>query len=40
VGGTIWAKPFWAYSPDEIERESARSIARTNPNALLAVAGE
>lgn len=26
VGGTIWAKPFWEYAPDEIEAEIQRSL--------------
>lgn len=26
VGGTIWAKPFWDYSPKEIEAEINRSL--------------
>jgi dihydroxycyclohexadiene carboxylate dehydrogenase len=26
VGGTIWAKPLWEYSPDEIRAEIARSL--------------
>jgi dihydroxycyclohexadiene carboxylate dehydrogenase len=26
VGGTIWAKPFWEYAPEEMEREVARSL--------------
>ncbi|QQC67325.1 1,6-dihydroxycyclohexa-2,4-diene-1-carboxylate dehydrogenase [Paraburkholderia ginsengisoli] len=26
VGGTIWAKPFWEYAPQEMEREVARSL--------------
>lgn len=26
VGGTIWAKPFWEYSPNEIEAEIRRSL--------------
>jgi dihydroxycyclohexadiene carboxylate dehydrogenase len=26
VGGTIWAKPFWEYKPEEIEAEIARSF--------------
>ncbi len=26
VGGTIWAKPFWEYSDDEIGQEIARSL--------------
>lgn len=26
VGGTIWAKPFWEYEPEQIEREIARSL--------------
>ena len=26
VGGTIWAKPFWEYSPTEIEAEISRSL--------------
>lgn len=26
VGGTIWAKPFWEYRPDEIEMEIRRSL--------------
>lgn len=26
VGGTIWAKPFWEYSPEEIAAEIQRSL--------------
>ncbi|MEQ1887703.1 MAG: 1,6-dihydroxycyclohexa-2,4-diene-1-carboxylate dehydrogenase [Alphaproteobacteria bacterium] len=26
VGGTIWAKPFWEYKPEEIEAEIQRSL--------------
>ena len=26
VGGTIWAKPFWEYRPEEIEAEIQRSL--------------
>lgn len=26
VGGTQWAKPFWAYQPEEIQREIDRSL--------------
>lgn len=26
VGGTIWAKPFWEYKPEEIEKEISRSL--------------
>jgi dihydroxycyclohexadiene carboxylate dehydrogenase len=26
VGGTIWTKPFWEYTDDEIEREITRSL--------------
>ncbi len=26
VGGTIWAKPFWDYADDEIEKEIRRSL--------------
>jgi len=26
VGGTIWMKPFWEYTDEEIEREIARSL--------------
>lgn len=26
VGGTIWAKPFWEYTPDQIQREVNRSL--------------
>jgi dihydroxycyclohexadiene carboxylate dehydrogenase len=26
VGGTIWAKPFWEYTPDEMQREISRSL--------------
>ena len=26
VGGTIWVKPFWEYSPEEIEKEISRSL--------------
>ncbi|OZI70969.1 1,6-dihydroxycyclohexa-2,4-diene-1-carboxylate dehydrogenase [Bordetella genomosp. 12] len=26
VGGTIWMKPFWEYSPDEMQREVSRSL--------------
>lgn len=26
VGGTIWAKPFWEYEPEQIEREINRSL--------------
>ncbi|MBP6116766.1 MAG: 1,6-dihydroxycyclohexa-2,4-diene-1-carboxylate dehydrogenase [Neisseriaceae bacterium] len=26
VGGTIWAKPFWAYSPEEMTQEINRSL--------------
>ena len=26
VGGTIWAKPFWEYRPEEIEAEISRSL--------------
>lgn len=26
VGGTIWDKPFWGYTPDEIEAEIQRSL--------------
>jgi len=26
VGGTIWMKPFWEYSPDEMQREISRSL--------------
>jgi len=26
VGGTIWMKPFWEYTPAEIEKEIARSL--------------
>ena len=26
VGGTIWAKPFWEYADDEIEKEIRRSL--------------
>ena len=26
VGGTIWTKPFWEYSPDEMQREVTRSL--------------
>lgn len=26
VGGTIWAKPFWEYTDDEIEKEIRRSL--------------
>lgn len=26
VGGTIWAKPYWEYEPEQIEREIARSL--------------
>ena len=26
VGGTIWAKPFWEYEPEQIEREISRSL--------------
>lgn len=29
VGGTIWAKPYEHYSPDEIEREIRRSLFTT-----------
>lgn len=29
VGGTIWAKPFEHYSPDEIEKEIQRSLFTT-----------
>jgi len=26
VGGTIWAKPFWEYQPEEIQAEISRSL--------------
>jgi dihydroxycyclohexadiene carboxylate dehydrogenase len=26
VGGTIWMKPFWEYTPDEMQREISRSL--------------
>lgn len=26
VGGTIWAKPYWEYTDEQIEREIARSL--------------
>lgn len=26
VGGTIWSKPFWAYAPEEMEKEIRRSL--------------
>jgi len=26
VGGTIWTKPFWEYTPDEMQREVTRSL--------------
>lgn len=26
VGGTIWAKPFWEYQPEEMEKEIRRSL--------------
>lgn len=26
VGGTIWAQPFWEYTPDQIEAEISRSL--------------
>ena len=26
VGGTIWAKPFWQYTDEEIEKEISRSL--------------
>ncbi|MFZ5492743.1 MAG: 1,6-dihydroxycyclohexa-2,4-diene-1-carboxylate dehydrogenase [Pseudomonadota bacterium] len=26
VGGTIWARPYWEYAPDEIEKEVQRSL--------------
>ncbi len=26
VGGTIWMKPFWEYTPDEMQREVNRSL--------------
>lgn len=26
VGGTIWMKPFWEYTPDEMQREVTRSL--------------
>ncbi len=26
VGGTIWAKPFWEYADEEIEKEISRSL--------------
>jgi dihydroxycyclohexadiene carboxylate dehydrogenase len=26
VGGAIWAKPFWEYSPEQIEAEVSRSL--------------
>jgi dihydroxycyclohexadiene carboxylate dehydrogenase len=26
VGGTIWAKPFWEYTDEQIEREISRSL--------------
>ncbi len=26
VGGTIWAKPYWEYSEEQIEREISRSL--------------
>lgn len=26
VGGTIWAKPFWEYKPEEVEAEIQRSL--------------
>jgi len=29
VGGTIWAKPFWEYTPEQIEREIDRSLRPT-----------
>jgi dihydroxycyclohexadiene carboxylate dehydrogenase len=29
VGGTIWAKPFWEYTPDQIQAEISRSLYPT-----------
>jgi dihydroxycyclohexadiene carboxylate dehydrogenase len=26
VGGTIWARPYWEYAPEEIEKEVQRSL--------------
>jgi dihydroxycyclohexadiene carboxylate dehydrogenase len=26
VGGTIWTKPFWEYTPDQMQREVTRSL--------------
>jgi dihydroxycyclohexadiene carboxylate dehydrogenase len=26
VGGTIWTRPYWEYSPEQIEREISRSL--------------
>jgi dihydroxycyclohexadiene carboxylate dehydrogenase len=26
VGGTIWAKPFWEYTPEQMQREVNRSL--------------
>jgi dihydroxycyclohexadiene carboxylate dehydrogenase len=26
VGGTIWARPFWEYTPDQIQAEISRSL--------------
>jgi dihydroxycyclohexadiene carboxylate dehydrogenase len=26
VGGTIWARPFWEYSPEQVEAEISRSL--------------
>lgn len=26
VGGTIWTKPFWEYTPEQMEREVSRSL--------------